>query len=299
MGKRVFKVSGIILLAIILVLAGYVGYLYFSVSSTVNNQMHEDVDRTTEKRPVDMKENEPLAFLVLGTDERGTERGRTDTIIIITVNPELGSMKMVSIPRDTRTTIVGKGIEDKINHAHAFGGVPMAIATVESYLDIPIDYYMKVNMEGFKDIVDAVGGVTVNNKFAFTQSKIHFPEGEQRLNGEQALAYVRMRKKDPRGDFGRNDRQKEVIAAIIKESIQISSIPKLTSIIGAVGQNVRTDINFDELKVLQANYGHTYKNIDTLQLVGSGKRINNIYYLVVPEAERARVSGELREHLGL
>lgn len=64
---------------------------------------------------------------------------------------------MLSIPRDTRTEIVGKGKDDKINHAYAFGGVPMLIATVENFLDIPIDYYLQINMESFRDIVDAVG----------------------------------------------------------------------------------------------------------------------------------------------
>ena len=68
---------------------------------------------------------------------------------------------MLSLPRDTRTEIVGHGKTEKINHAYAYGGIPMAINTVESYLDIPIDYYVKMNMEGFQEIVDAVGGVTV------------------------------------------------------------------------------------------------------------------------------------------
>lgn len=294
--KKSLRILAIVAAVLVLSIGGYLGYLYFSVSKTAE-VMHEDVERTTEKRPISIKKQDPLAFLVLGTDERGSERGRTDTVIIITANPTKKSMKMVSIPRDTRTEIVGKGIQDKINHAHAFGGVPMAIATVEKYLDIPIDFYMKVNMEGFKDIVDALGGVTVNNKFEFTQSKVHFPIGEQRLNGTEALAYVRMRKNDPRGDFGRNDRQKEVIQAIIKEGAQISSIPKITSILNAVGQNVRTDINFDEMKSLQKNYREVYKTMDTLQIKGSGTKINGIYYFQVPEEERSRVSNELKAHL--
>lgn len=297
MWKKFLWTSGIIILVLFVAVGGYIAYLWNSVSQTVDDKMHEDVDRMTEKRPVNMKKQDPLAFLILGTDERGTERGRTDTVIVLTVNPTLKSMKMVSIPRDTRTEIIGKGKQDKINHAHAFGGVSMAIATVENFLDIPIDYYMTVNMEGFKDIVDAVGGVTVNNKFEFTQSKIHFPAGEQRLDGKEALAYVRMRKKDPRGDFGRNDRQKEVIQAIIKEGAQISSIPKFTSILNAVGKNIRTDINFDEFKTLQGNYGDTYKNVETLQITGSGTKINGIYYFQVPEEERSRVTKVLKEHL--
>src|SRR5690606_27392907 len=131
--------------------------------------------------------------------------------IVLTVNPNKESIQMVSIPRDTRTEIIGKGFEDKINHAYAFGGMEMAIDTVENFLDIPIDYYVQVNMEGFKDLIDAVGGVTVENDLAFTQDGYHFPEGTITLYGDEALAFVRMRKNDPRGEFGRQLRQRQII----------------------------------------------------------------------------------------
>jgi polyisoprenyl-teichoic acid--peptidoglycan teichoic acid transferase len=111
---------------------------------------------------------------------------------------------MLSIPRDTRTEIVGKGTIEKINHAYAFGNEEMAMKTVENFLDIPIDYYIKVSMEGFKDIVDAVGGITVNNDLDFTQDGYHFPKGQVNLDGKKALAFTRMRHEDPRGDFGAN-----------------------------------------------------------------------------------------------
>jgi LCP family protein required for cell wall assembly len=115
----------------------------------------------------------------------------------MTVNPEDQSVKMLSLPRDTRTEIVGRGTQDKINDAHAFGGMDMTIATVEQFLDIPIDHYVSINMdmEGFKGLVGAMGGVTVNNDFAFPQSGHSFAQGELFLNGEEALAYARMRKK--------------------------------------------------------------------------------------------------------
>ncbi|MDF0726008.1 LCP family protein [Cytobacillus sp. S13-E01] len=299
MKKKILLISASMLIALILFVVGLSMYLYFSVSNTVDVVMHEEVDRTNEKRPIDMKKKDPLAFLILGTDERGNERGRTDTIIIVTVNPTNNSMKMVSIPRDTRTMIVGRGNQDKINHAHAFGGVPMTIATVEQFLDIPIDYYIKVNMEGFKDIVDAVGGVTVNNRFEFTQSNITFPDGVQRLNGKEALAYVRMRKKDPRGDIGRNDRQREVIKAIIKEGAKISSITKINTILNAIGQNIRTDISFDEMKNLQANYSGVDDNTESIEINGTGTTINGVWYLQVPEEERLRISNKLKDQLNL
>ena len=117
---------------------------------------------------------EPVSILLLGADERGEDKGRSDSLMVITLNPKNNSMKTVSIPRDTYTEIVGKGKSDKINHAYAFGGVDMSVATVEKFLNVPINYYIEVNMEGFKDIVDAVGGVDVNNDLEFTQDGSSF-----------------------------------------------------------------------------------------------------------------------------
>ena len=123
----------------------------------------------SEKRedPVVFKDAEPFSMLVLGVDEREGDKGRSDTMIVMTVNPETKSTKMVSIPRDTYTEIVGQGFNDKINHAYAFGGIEMSMDTVENLLDIPIDYVVQVNMDSFKDIVDAVGGISINNTLDF------------------------------------------------------------------------------------------------------------------------------------
>lgn len=126
-------------------------------------------------------------MLMLGVDERDGDKGRSDTMIVLTVNPQKKSVKMLSIPRDTRTEIVGHGTQDKINHAFAFGGAKMSMDTIENFLDIPIDYYMKINMEGFKDIVDAVGGVTVQNDLDFTSDGIHFAKVRILLTGKKPL----------------------------------------------------------------------------------------------------------------
>lgn len=296
MKKKLLNVTCGFMIVLLLIATGYAVYLYQLVSYTADDIMHDDVERISDKRRVDPGKKQPLAFLIMGTDERKTEQGRTDTLIVITVNPNEPSMKMVSIPRDARTMIVGRGL-DKINHAHAFGGVPMTIATVEQFLDIPIDYYIKINMRGFKEIVDALGGITVNNRFAFTQSKIHFPKGVQRLDGVEALAYVRMRKQDPRGDKGRNERQRKVIMAIVIEMAQLSSLPKVNSILEAIGHNIRTDLNFDEWRKLHAKYRHANQEIEEIEFQGSGKIIQKTWYLVIPEYERVRVAKDLKQHL--
>ncbi|RNA67747.1 LCP family protein [Alteribacter keqinensis] len=302
--KKFLLISGLILFVILGSVAGYGYYMYSSVQNTVDNQMHVTVDREkSEKREleVDIEDQEPLSFLLMGVDTGGsrTDRGRTDTLMVVTVNPADESMKMMSIPRDTRTEMFGRGVDDKINHAYAFGGPEMAMASVENFLDIPIDYFMTVNMDGFKDIVDALGGVTVDNSFAFKQGSYEFEQGQIDLDGSQALEYSRMRKSDPRGDLGRNERQREIVDAIIKEGAQFSSITKAGEILDALGNNISTDLNFDKMVKIQSNYRDARHNSETLEIAGSGSRIDGIWYYIVDENERQRVSGELRAHLGL
>ncbi|WP_413378003.1 LCP family protein [Alkalihalobacillus sp. 1P02AB] len=300
--KKFFTIAGIVLGIMFLGVVGYGFYLYNSVTNTVD-RMHEPLERdVSDKREkeVNMEEQDPMSFLIAGVDSRGDNHsGRSDTIIVMTVNPKEKSVKMLSIPRDTRTEIIGRGFQDKINHAYAFGGVQMTINTVENLLNIPIDHYASINMEGFKGLVDAIGGVTVENDFAFSSSGFNFQEGEIFLNGDEALAYSRMRKQDPRGDFGRNDRQRQVVEAVIQEGAQFSSITKAGQILGAVGESVRTDLDLDGIWTIQSNYKEARHNIEQMEITGNGTHIDGIYYLQVPDEEINRVSQELRIHLEL
>jgi polyisoprenyl-teichoic acid--peptidoglycan teichoic acid transferase len=298
--KKWLKITGIILLVLIIGVGAYAFTVYNSLKSAVDT-MHEPIKRKqSEKRvePVELVEKDPFSVLLLGVDSK-SDKGRTDTIMVLTVNPNTNSAKLLSIPRDTRTEIVGKGFNDKINHAHAFGGVEMAMDTVENFLDIPIDYYMKVNMEGFKDIVDAVGGVTVNNTLDFSYQNVHFPVGEITLNGEEALPFVRMRKEDPQGDFGRNTRQRQVIQAVIKEGASVSSLTNFPEIFNAIGTNIKTNLTFNQMVDIQKNYKTVGNNVEQMKITGQGTKIDGIYYLQIPEAEKVRVQTELKAQLEL
>ncbi len=214
--KILFWILGII--GVLIIGGGIYAYnIYSSVSKTLD-EVHKPLKRDEgNKQEEKISNSEPVSILLLGADERGEDKGRSDSLMVITLNPKTNSMKTVSIPRDTYTEIVGKGKSDKINHAYAFGGVDMSVATVEKFLNIPMNYYVEVNMEGFKDIVDAVGGVDVNNDLEFTQDNHHFAKGNIHLTGEEALSFTRMRKEDPRGDFGRQMRQRQVVQAVIKK----------------------------------------------------------------------------------
>ncbi|PAE41525.1 LCP family glycopolymer transferase [Bacillus sp. 7884-1] len=286
-------------LFIILIVGGIYGFTVYKSFNKAVATMHEPLDdkQNKVKQTEALKKKEPFSVLMLGVDEREGDSGRSDTMIVLTVNPNNNSVKMLSIPRDTRTEIVGKGKEDKINHAYAFGGVSMAVDTVENFLDIPIDYYVKINMEGFKDIIDTVGGINVENDFAFTVEEVDFPAGKIHLNGDEALTFIRMRYDDPNGDFGRQERQRQVIQAVIKEGASISSLSKAPDIFQAIGSNVKTNLTFEEMISIQKNYKEAGKNIEQLTLQSEGKMIDNIYYGLVTIAEQQRVQDEMKSQL--
>ena len=294
----VVSIIGVLLLAVI----GYGIMIYLNLTKTAK-EMHEPIDREISDmrvEPIAFKDKEPFSMLVLGVDSREGDAGRSDTIIVLTVNPATNSTKMVSIPRDTYTEIIGKDMNDKINHAFAFGGIEMSLATVENFLDIPIDYVMQVNMESFKEIVDAVGGITVNNTLDFKVGNQTFPKGNVSMSGEEALSFVRMRYEDPRGDFGRQDRQKQVLQAVMREGASVSSLLNYKDIFGAIGNNVRTNMTFEEMVDIQKHYRDATKEVDQLIIdEGTGETINKIWYYMMNDAELTGIQQELKEHLEL
>lgn len=299
--KRKWVKITLITLLVLFLSFGIYSYSIYKSFKTAVDTMHQPIERKqSDKRqePVEVKKD-PFTVLMLGVDERQGDKGRSDSMIVLAVNPQKQSVKMLSIPRDTRTEIVGKGKEDKINHAYAFGGVPMAMDTVENFLDIPIDYYIQINMEGFKDIVDAVGGVTVQNDLDFTVDQYHFAKGNINLNGDEALSYSRMRHEDPRGDFGRQERQRQIIQAVIKEGASLSTLTNFSDIFSALGKNVKTNLTFDQMAAIQKNDKMAGNSIEQIQIKETGTKINKIYYGIVAPEEKQRVQSELKSQLEL
>lgn len=278
----------------------YAYNIYSSVSKTLD-EVHKPLKRDeNNKQEEKISKSKPVSILLLGADERGADKGRSDSLMVITLNPQTNSMKTLSIPRDTYTEIVGKGKKDKINHAYAFGGVDMSVATVENFLNIPINYYIEVNMEGFKDIVDAVDGVDVNNDLEFTQDKHHFAKGNIHLTGDEALAYTRMRKADPRGDFGRQMRQRQVMQAVIKKGASFSSLTNYGDVLNAIQKNVKTNLTQDQMFEMQKNYKDCLKNSEEIQIPGDGhKAADGIWYYYVTDHAKQELTNKLKAHLEL
>lgn len=287
-----------------LLLAGilYAISIYQNVSTTLETIHEPKIRKVSELREtkVELVEKEPISILLLGVDERDGDIGRSDTIIVITANPSLASVKVLSIPRDTYTEIIGLDKMDKLNHAYAFGGIDMALRSVENLLDIPIDYVVQVNMESFLKIVDSVGGVTVENPSSFTENGYQFAAGPIHLNGDSALSYVRMRKNDPLGDFGRQERQKQVLLAILKEGASFNSLLNYKDLLASLADNIRTNMTFGQMIDIQKGYKSSLTNVESITLTnGSGQRMDDIWYYVPNDKEMSDVTRTLKEHLEL
>lgn len=221
--------------------------------------------------------SEAFNVYITGIDTYGTLAtvSRSDVNIIVSINPINHQILITGIPRDyyVPQTCQG-GQSDKLTHTGMFG-VECTLQTVENYMDIDINYYARVNFSSLVDIVDALGGITVNSQYGFTgytNGNVTIIPGENQLNGEQALAFVRERYSLPNGDRDRNKNQMLVIEAMIKKAISPSIITNYGSIMNAVSGSFQTNMEQNEIttfikKQLDEMSGWDIKQI---QLNGSG-----------------------------
>lgn len=299
--KRWVKMTLIIsslMLVIILGLGIYVFTLYRSAQITAEtiyeplpirtmpiNENPTPPLETPALKPEEIDELKPFSMLILGVDERDNDIGRSDSMIYVAVNPNKHSALIMSIPRDTRTEIVGKNMKDKINHAYAYGGMQMSVATVENLIGLPISYYVKTNMEGFAAVIDQLGGVTVDNPSAFQYDGYNYDAGNIHMDGDQALVYAQMRYLDPNGDFGRMNRQQLILTSILTAIKDVTTITELPGILEILKSNVKTNITWDEWNTLFKEYKPLIQSIETVSMAGRGEMINDIYYYIIDAQE--------------
>ena len=228
-------------------------------------------------------EDKPKSFavLLLGIDSGGlgrTEIGRSDVIMIATVNPQHERIVITSIPRDSYVEIPGRGL-DKINHAYAFGGPELTIETVENWLDIKIPYFVSIDMEGLEDIVDAIDGVEVTPPTTFAVGGYQFIEGNPiQIDGKQALAYSRERYTSG-GDYARQKRQRQLILEISKKAVQTATNPKkIIKLATVFFEHVKMNIDLMKFTSLVINHSNMRPTMTLNQFEGAGTMINGVYY---------------------
>jgi LCP family protein required for cell wall assembly len=309
--RRVFFWIIIPLLAIILSGATYASFLLNKAQSVIQNSFEEIEGRAkSDKRTKEVDPNsDNISVLFIGVDDSEMRKKhfqnaiRSDALILATFNIKHKSVKLLSIPRDSYVYIPVEEKYDKITHAHAYGGVKATIETVEELLDIPVDYYVKMNFEAFVDVVDELGGIEYDVPYELYEkdskdrrNAIHLKPGLQTLNGEEALAIARTRKYD--NDIERGKRQQELIKALFKKAASVHAITKYDDILEAVGKNMTTNLTFDEMKAFLAYATKgAGTNIETLQLKGEDTKIDGVYYYQLDETSVEEVKQTLKQHL--
>lgn len=249
--KRWKKPAKWILFVLGLLVAGFVFFAFRNVAKIAPNffKFEQKLKGEDEGR---------VNILLMGVGDPGHDgENLADTNIVASVDTKNNKVALISIPRDTRVKIPGEG-NLKINNANALGGTELATKTVENFLDIRIHYYVKANFTGLKQAVDAVGGIEVNNKQLLYDPEypcdnnqwkscgFKMQPGVQKVNGTMALKYARCRKGTCGDDFGRAQRQQEVIAAIRSKALSGETLlnpAKLTQLIQSAGDNVKTDMS--------------------------------------------------------
>lgn len=256
-------------------------------------------------------EKDPISILFLGIDDnegrekngQSLEHSRSDAMILSTFNQEKHQIRMLSIPRDTISYIPKVGYYDKITHAHAYGGPIAAMDSVEATMNVPVDYYARVNMKAFVQAVDELGGIyydvpyNLNEPNSDDTGRIKIKKGYQKLNGDEALAVARTRHHD--SDLKRGQRQMDLIKILFQKAQTLDSFDKLDEVISIVGKNAKHNLTKSEIKSLAKMYLSDSVEMKKSQLEGKDDMLDNIYYYNPSIKSIQKYSNILRSDLGL
>lgn len=229
----------------------------------------------------DVTEN-PFTVYVTGIDTYGSVStvSRSDVNLIVEVNPKTKQILMVSIPRDCEIKLHKNGKMDKLTHTGIYG-VEETVSTIEDFLDVEVNYYARTNFSGITNIVDALGGVTIDSDYDFTtmHGSYHVVKGEQHMDGDEALCFVRERYNLPRGDFDRGRNQQKLLKAMIEKALSPKIITNYENILTAIEGCFETNMSSDEMKSLvnmqlddMADW-----NVLSVQVLGDGYMTANTY----------------------
>lgn len=286
----------IILIALCFIASAIAGAMFASSSLFAPKDPERKIINNEDDSVELIKARDKSIVLIMGVDIRKDDVGRSDTLMIATIDPRLDQATLLSIPRDTRVKIRGRGY-DKINAAFAYGGVRLTESTVENFLGIDIDHYILINTNSFVKIIDAIGGVDIDvEKRMFYEDPwddngglvIDLYPGEQHMDGKTAVTYVRYR--DSEGDIGRVKRQQAFMSACMDKVTSPEIIPRIPKIAREVIDAVETDMSLRQLLELAGALKAAQKNgLETDMVPGYPLYIDDISYWI-PDVELLRIS---------
>ena len=260
------------LFILILIAAAVLAYFYFTPSFVVPQRGEETADL-----------KDTVNILLIGADynEIGQTEGRSDSIMLVSLNFKTEEIFVMSIPRDTYAEVEGHG-KTKINHAFAYGGMELLLSSVENLLNIPIDYYAATNFAGFEQVIDAMGGIDIevdkDMDYQTYYDHIQLEKGFQHLDGKQALQFVRYRQ-DALGDIKRVERQQLFMQAVIDKMTSFSGMIALPSVISAAFDIIDTDLAKSDIMRIALNViTWDLTDLQTETLPGNFAEINGLSY---------------------
>ncbi|MBT2570454.1 LCP family protein [Planococcus sp. ISL-110] len=303
--RTIIKIVITLAVSLLICVSAYGIYLVKKAESAVGTAF-ESVGNTNEDvEPL----TDNISILFIGVDDsqkrdQSDSSIRSDALILATLNNADKSIKLVSIPRDTYTYIPDGGYEDKITHAYAYNGPSSTIESVEELLDIPVDYYLRMNFDAFIETVDALGGIKVEVPYDLveqdendSQGAIELKEGIQFLNGSETLALARTRHYD--NDIERGKRQQVILESIMDRALSVGSITKYGDVFEAIGDNMKTDMSFQDMRALFEYAKNGKPDVETITLDGYDDMSTGIYYWKLKEESLIEVQDVLQSHLGL
>lgn len=305
--KKKHTLRNVFLAFVLLIVLGGAAYgmtKYRSVKNAVNSSFKPSGVTKDRNVSSQLKDKKPISILLLGTDTGSYDRdykGRTDSMMVVTLNPKTNKTSITSIPRDTAVNIPGYKSEspEKINAAYAYGQVGTSIKTVQKLLNIPIDFYALINLGGLKKVVNKVGGIDITPSQTFKWAGYSFEKGKKtHMDGAKAVAYAGMRYSDPNGDYGRQTRQREVLMTIVHKSGSISTLLN-QSFINSLSSQTQTDLTFDDLTAIAKDYRSVRKHTSETHLQGNGEEVAKQSMEVMKESELQRVTNFIRKNLDL
>lgn len=313
MKKRIKKYLWPILIGIAVVIGVGLAMLYLKVQADIrelSNAINTPTVQVTSLRDqaVEVAQGQPMNILIIGSDgddqARSEDAGyvsRSDSMMILSINPQTKSTKMLSIPRDTLALIDGYDEPDKLNHSFAYGGIDLTIETVQDFLQVPIDYYAVVNMAGLAQVVDAIDGIEITSPLTFEYRGTGFVEGQTRhVNGVKAMNFARMRYDDPLGEVGRQNRQKLVIKAIIDKVLSLNALTYYPRLLKVAADNVQTNFDLSQLLTTYRLYVPAFNSLTAIQFEDlEDLYLNDVFYFHIPVASRLKVANILRQQTDL
>lgn len=302
MKKFLKRLAIYVLFALVLLFVGKnrLDHMYAAEQAKANAQSEKDpkwidVEKIANEDRVSRVSESEIFFLLTGVDDNPTKEDtvntRTDTIMLVKVDFQHPSIQLVSLPRDSYVSVKGK--MTKLNHAYAYGGMDLTFKTIRKWLGIDLDYYVEVDFDAVRRIVDAIGGIEYEIPDNGIKYEVFYEEGgsevfqpgKQRLNGKQALAFLRFRHGYKEGDIGRVHAQQNFLKSFVDQALTGANIGSLPGIVQTILTDVHTNIPWSDIVGMLGQIpGLKGAKLQTDTIPGDGEYKDGVsYYMTDPQ----------------